>query len=89
MDALRAGRKACNQPRWATRVWSNGFTHRRKARHEGVIRYIWDEQRTFVMLAVRLSNPNVWHIVTVMTPDANGQSLDERPLSYRVLPAKT
>lgn len=75
LEALRASRKARTCPRWCVRVWTNGFTNRRKmVPSKGTTRFIWDEAQTFVMLATRVAkgcggNPDHWHIITVMTPE--------------------
>lgn len=72
-EALAAGRKALNCPRWCTREWETGWRRRSKAGREGTMRFVWDEQEEVAFLVRRTRDRRnetltVWLVVTVLAP---------------------
>lgn len=68
--ALREGRKARRFPRWCVREFPNGDRIRYRLPQEGVVRFLWDEAESMVMLARKTRNERneqVWLIITVMS----------------------
>lgn len=68
--ALREGRKARRFPRWCVREFPNGDRIRYRLPQEGVVRFLWDEAESMVMLARKTrndKNEQVWLIITVMS----------------------
>lgn len=71
--ALRDGRRARRFPRWCVREFPNGDRVRYRLPQEGVMRFLWDEAETMVMLARKTRTATrkpCWLIITVMrAPD--------------------
>lgn len=71
--ALREGRKARRLPRWCVRPFPNGDPRQRdRLRQEGIMRFLWDEAESMVMLVRKMRHEidgsPMWLVITVMTP---------------------
>jgi hypothetical protein len=60
--ALLAGRRSKRMPRWCVRT----PTLRGRVSGYGMIRFVWDEGETAVLLVERIAAPNSWIVITVM-----------------------
>ena len=69
--ALRDGRKALRCPRWCIRDDLDGFKRRGRAKRDGTLRFVWDEDETVVCLVRKVRDDQgekVWLVQTVITP---------------------